>query len=106
MSTVTSVRFTPRAAHELVGAFKWYELQRSGLGEEFLDAIGDAVELLRQLPEIGTCVSGVVRRSLLRRFPYGVFYGVDQGTIVIVAVIHAHRHPAHWPVALEGGQER
>lgn len=45
-------------------------------------------------------------RFLLRRFPYGVFYGLEQGRIVIVAVIHAHRHPDHWFVALEDRPDR
>lgn len=101
MSKMRAVRFTPRAEHELAGAFKWYDLRRSGLGEEFLEEISEAVALLRRSPDIGTCVAGVVRRYLLRRFPYGVFYGVDDGTVVIVAVIHAHRDPRHWPTAFE-----
>jgi hypothetical protein len=39
---------------------------------------------------------------VVRRFPYGVFYGIDGEALVIVAVIHAHRHPRRWPTTLKG----
>jgi plasmid stabilization system protein ParE len=37
-----------------------------------------------------------VRRGLVRRFPYGVFYVVTDDAIVILAVFHASRDPAGW----------
>jgi plasmid stabilization system protein ParE len=33
---------------------------------------------------------------LLRRFPYGVFYRVIEGQVVVVACFHAKRHPRIW----------
>ena len=36
-----------------------------------------------------------VRRCLLARFPYGLIYGIDQETIVVVAVAHLHREPRY-----------
>lgn len=37
-----------------------------------------------------------VRRCLLARFPYGLIFGVDGGTLVVVAVAHLHRAPRYW----------
>jgi len=37
-----------------------------------------------------------LRRCLLSRFPYGIIYGVDSETIIVVAVAHLHREPRYW----------
>jgi hypothetical protein len=37
-----------------------------------------------------------IRRCRLARFPYGLIYGVDDETVVIVAVAHLHRRPRYW----------
>jgi hypothetical protein len=37
-----------------------------------------------------------IRRCRLARFSYGLIYGVDGETIVIVAVAHLHRRPRYW----------
>ena len=37
-----------------------------------------------------------LRRVQMRRFPYGLIYGVQPGLLVIVAVAHLHREPTYW----------
>jgi plasmid stabilization system protein ParE len=74
----------------------WYETKRDGLGIEFtleLDALYERIaQNPRQFPE----VADDVRRALLRRFPYAVYFVVtDQGPVVI-AVLHQHRRPGAW----------
>jgi plasmid stabilization system protein ParE len=90
------VRFTPLARRELDDAFLWYSAQVAGLGQRFLDEIDRAVRLAAAhplaLPEIGPGL----RRSLLHRFPYGLIYGLDDLTLVVIAVAHLHRKPSYW----------
>ncbi|TMA93261.1 MAG: type II toxin-antitoxin system RelE/ParE family toxin [Deltaproteobacteria bacterium] len=62
------VRFLTLAQQELDNAVAWYN---------------DQIE-----PEI--------RRCLIARFPYGLIYGIDGDTIVVVAVAHLHRRPRYW----------
>lgn len=73
----------------------WYESRRPGLGIEFTLQFDALVERIAQepfqFPEIG---SGV-RRALLRRFPYAVYFVVAARPVVI-AVLHQHRHPDTW----------
>jgi plasmid stabilization system protein ParE len=33
---------------------------------------------------------------LLKRFPYGLYYSIEDGAVVIVAVVHGRRDPAVW----------
>jgi plasmid stabilization system protein ParE len=37
-----------------------------------------------------------VRRALLRSFPYSVYFMVEAKGVVILAVLHQHRHPDSW----------
>ncbi|MEO7086286.1 MAG: type II toxin-antitoxin system RelE/ParE family toxin [Gemmatimonadaceae bacterium] len=86
-----------RATVELNEAVASYETERSGLGLAFLAAVDAVHALLRRHPQIGAEVRPRIRRALLRRFPYGVFYVINERHIRVLAIIHSHRHPARWP---------
>ena len=65
------------------------------LGFEFLDEFEETTSLIREAPLVFTEVDPPVRRALVRRFPYGVFYvpGSDNDADVIVAVVDLRRDP-------------
>jgi plasmid stabilization system protein ParE len=86
-----------RARTEIATAYAWYEEQAPGLGAEFLRALDAVLQRLAREPALYAVVHGRVRRALLRRFPYGVFYAEAGEAVVVLAVVHAHRHPRHWP---------
>jgi plasmid stabilization system protein ParE len=56
----------------------------------------ETVEIIRAFPESGPLVHRGVRRQLLRRFPYGLFYRLIEGQVVVVACFHARRNPRVW----------
>lgn len=41
-------------------------------------------------------VEGEVRRALLRRFPFSVYYVVEGTDVIILAVLHFRQHPDVW----------
>ncbi len=86
----------PAAAADVEEAWRWYEAQREGLGDEFLEVVQVALESIRAQPESAPVVQRDVRRQLLRRFPYGLFYRLIQGQVVVVACFHAKRSPRLW----------
>ena len=53
-------------------------------------------------PESLPVVRPRIRRVLLRRFPYGIFYVVQPSVVLVLAVIHARRAPETWPRAAAG----
>jgi plasmid stabilization system protein ParE len=86
----------PEAEVELNEAFTWYEGRTAGLGSEFLRAVRAAFALIRRNPEQFTRVRGDVRRALVRRFPYAVYYVADPDQIAVFAVVHTRQHPRRW----------
>ena len=86
----------PAAAADVEEAWLWYEAQREGLGDEFLQVVQDALESIAAFPESAPLVQRDIRRQLLRRFPYGLFYRLIQDQVVVVACFHAKRSPRVW----------
>jgi plasmid stabilization system protein ParE len=64
-------RFTlrPRAESDIQSAFEWYESQRPGLGAEFLTAVREKLEAVRNFPESSPVIYRDVRRAVVSRFP-------------------------------------
>ena len=55
-------------------------------------ALARIAERPRQYPEIARAV----RRSLLRVFPYSIYFTIVDDAVRVFAVLHQHRHPASW----------
>ena len=91
------LKFSLRALREIGEAQEWYELQSPGLGEEFIAAMELQLKRLEQAPLLYAEVIPGVRRSLLPRFPYGLFYAVRGNLIHVLAVSHDARNPKQWP---------
>ncbi|HEV7503745.1 MAG TPA: type II toxin-antitoxin system RelE/ParE family toxin [Thermoanaerobaculia bacterium] len=89
--------FRRRVGRDLAGGYGWYEEQRVGLGEEFLGAIDESFDSIEAFPEMYAHVRGNVRRMILTRFPYAVFYQIEPKRVVVLAVLHTARDPRLWP---------
>jgi plasmid stabilization system protein ParE len=53
--------------------------------------------VLEKFPEMFARVHGDVRRVIVSRFPYAVFYKIEADWIVVLAVLHTARDPKSWP---------
>ena len=91
------LKFSDRAVREIGEAFDWYEEQSKGLGSEFELAFELQLKRLEQVPLSYAEIIPGVRRTLLPRFPYGVFYTVKSDLVYVLAVIHNSRNPRRWP---------
>lgn len=91
------LKFSSRAVREIGEAFDWYEEQSKGLGSEFELAFELQLKRLEQVPLLYPEVIPKVRRTLLPRFPYGIFYTVKGDLVHVLAVIHHARNPRRWP---------
>ena len=87
------VVFRPAAASDIEEAFLWYEAQRLGLGDEFLQAVESGISVIVDQPLASPVVHRQIRRALLKRFPFGLFYVVRSEEILVVACFHVRRDP-------------
>lgn len=81
----------PEAERDLFAARDWYEHRRLGLGDEFLDEVTLAMLELERTPELPRLYFRKFRRVRLRRFPYKLFYQVEDDVVIVFRVLHAHQ---------------
>jgi plasmid stabilization system protein ParE len=93
---VTQWLIRPAAAADVEEAYRWYEQQRVGLGEEFLAAVDAKLRDIAAHPSAYAVIHRGVRRALLRRFPYAVFYRFHGDSVIVVACMHGRRDPKRW----------
>lgn len=86
-----------KVGRDLAGGYAFYEGQRTGLGEEFLAVVELSFNNIERSPEIYTHVHGEVRRAVVSRFPYAIFYRVESKRVVVLTVLHTARAPKSWP---------
>lgn len=88
--------YHPHAETELVESAQYYEQQMDGLGAEFLDEIDTAISTIQEAPTRWAIVESDVRRYILSRFPFAIYYRTLPDTLRILAIKHHSRHPDYW----------
>lgn len=90
------ISFHEMAEQELNEAASYYNGQSPGLGNTFLGEVEHAINQIREYPEAAPLVNRLVRRKLVRRFPYSVMYSVRPDAIRILAIANQKRRPFYW----------
>ncbi len=90
------VIYRPAAELELQEAYNGYEACRTGLGREFMGCIDDRIQIIRQFPHAFPAAHGDIRRAVVRRFPYSIFYLPETEAIIVLSVFHSSRKPVSW----------
>ena len=90
------LRIAALAEDELRAAKDWYEEQAPGTGRRLVEAIDGLLERVRENPRLFPVVHLDIRRAIVPRFPYGVFYRDQPDAILVVGIVHMHRHPDTW----------
>jgi plasmid stabilization system protein ParE len=93
---VIGVRYHAAAEDEIQEAVDYYDARRRSLGDRFLKEVRSTVRRLREYPRLGSPVEGEVRRFVLRRFPYSIYYQVHPRELHVLSVVHHSRESPLW----------
>ena len=88
--------YHPEASLELNEILEFYELQKIGLGEKFLNCLEGYLNLILRYPHMGNVIQKKIRRCFVYQFPYSIIYSVESESIYIIAVAHTSRRPLYW----------
>jgi hypothetical protein len=86
------VQVLDEAAGDLADGYRFYERQAEGLGEYFLDSLWSDIHSLHLFGGIHAIHNGY-HRSLSKRFPFAVYYRVENGVARVRAVLDCRRNP-------------
>ena len=90
--------FHPEALAEYREAALRYKRVKADLGRDFKNAVETGIAGILENPTRFGPVEHGIRRHLLRRFPYKIYFLHEETRqqVVIYAVMHVSRHPDYW----------
>ena len=83
----------PEAEEDMAEGRDWYDGQRHGQGAEFLTAVDEVFDRIRETPKLYAPEYKSVRRVGLHGFPYVVYYRLVGNDVEVIAVQHGSRSP-------------
>lgn len=90
------IEYHPLVETELMEIRDYYDDKSPGLGAHFLDEFERQILKIAALPERWMIVRGDIRRSLIKRFPYVIYFRcIPDHSIRVTVVKHEKRHPAY-----------
>ncbi len=87
------LRILEAASQDLIEGWHFYERRECGLGEYFLDSLSSDIDSLQLYAGIHQ-KHGEYHRMLSRRFPFAIYYKLNDDVAVIHAVLDCRRSPA------------
>ena len=64
---------------------------RPGLGDDFISAVDEALERARANPSAYRVMLLDMRRVLVKRFPYAIYFVEEDDSILVIALFHGHQ---------------
>jgi hypothetical protein len=85
--------FLPEVEEDAYAGYVWYETKSAGLGEDFLRMFYAMAGEISRNPLLYPIIYSEFRRSLLRRFPYAIYFTISDKTIIVIGLFHCARNP-------------
>ena len=86
----------PAAKRDVRKAYEWYQEQKSGLGEVFLERVQECLRSIGRSPKAFHLIAHDMRRAIVKQFPYVIFYRIEARAIYVYAVFHTSQNPQKW----------
>ena len=86
----------PEAELDAQEAGAWYEGEQRDLGFRFLREVSAAFQRVENGPLQFPLVFRDIRHAILHRFPFGVFFVLEDDVATVLAITHLHRHSDAW----------
>ncbi len=84
------------AQDDIAVAALWYENERKGLGEGFINAVEKSLRSITKTPLLYPVKRQGCRAALLKKFPFVIYYKIFPDSIIIVTVLHTAKSPESW----------
>lgn len=74
-------------------ASDWSASRKEGLDQDFIDEIDKVIQRIQDNPRQFAVVRKQIRMSIVKRFPYGIYFYIKGDIINVFAVFHFSRNP-------------
>ncbi|MEI6653058.1 MAG: type II toxin-antitoxin system RelE/ParE family toxin [Chlorobiaceae bacterium] len=89
--------FHPEAFQEYAEATQYYAVISTSLAIGFVSQVEEGINLILLYPRAWQPIEEDIRRHLVKRFPFGIYYTIENNeNLIIQAVMHLSRKPGYW----------
>ena len=88
------IQILEAAQDDLVEGFGFYEGGKQEIGDYFLTCLYSDIESLRIFGGIHRVVYKNLHRSLSKRFPFAIYYTVENDAVIVRAILDCRRNPS------------
>ena len=89
-----NIKILKSANQDIIDGYYFYEKQTEGLGIYFMDTLFSDIDSLKIYSGIHSIHFERYHRLLSKRFPFAVYYRIENDTVLIHAVLDCRRNPA------------
>lgn len=100
------IRIFDSAKFDLLDGFEFYERQQEGVGRYFLDPLYADIDSLALYAGIHPQKFAEIHWLLAKRFPYAIYYTVDDELVSVYAVMDCRQDPVSIKARLENERIR
>ncbi|MGK5090810.1 type II toxin-antitoxin system RelE/ParE family toxin [Deltaproteobacteria bacterium TL4] len=86
----------PESEMDIQEAFEWYEAHQQYLGRYFVEELDSVFQRIEECPLAFQKIYGELRRAFPHRFPYAVYFLIDENNIIIKGILHQRKNPQEW----------
>ncbi|ANF51426.1 plasmid stabilization system protein [Chryseobacterium glaciei] len=83
----------PEAENDLDEAIEWYKEQNENLPEQLLNEVETGLNKIQKYPEHYQKRYKEIRITFTKKFPYGIYYTVENEIIFVHAILHNKQNP-------------
>ncbi|MBI5327188.1 MAG: type II toxin-antitoxin system RelE/ParE family toxin [Deltaproteobacteria bacterium] len=88
------IKILASATQDLIDGYWFYEKQSEGLGSYFLDTLFSDIDSLAIYGGIHPKYYDKYHRLLSKRFPFAIYYRVENDIALVHAILDCRRNPA------------
>ena len=88
------IKILPAANDDLLNGYDFYEQQEEGIGSYFLDSLFSDIDSLLIYQGVHPVYFDKYYRLLSQRFPFAIYYRIENEEIVVYAILDCRKKPA------------
>lgn len=87
------LKISPFAINDLEESFEYYNHKVEKLGNKFAEEVDNTFVQIKRNPKQFEKPYKEIRKALVNRFPFIIFFTIKNKTIYILAIFHSSRNP-------------
>ena len=79
---------SPDAIGQIRSAVRWYVRKDINLPRRFSAELNETLDRIAENPKQYPLVDDLIRRAVMKRFPYSVYFTFSAGTVYVLRILH------------------